>query len=338
GNPGYTFTGWSPEVSAKVTGTVTYTAQWSQDKYEIRYIAGPNGSLTGGNRTDIKVYGDSFDPPPKPVPAKKYRFTGWSPTLLGSGAIVTGDITFVANFSRKSSGGGGGEIIIHDEEVPGGPILNTIDHIAYIQGYPNNTVRPQGNITREEVAAVFFRLLDPTYRETIRTTEHDFRDVAGNKWSLKHIATLANGDIITGYLGSFRPEEFITRAELATIASRFDKLETLETGKFSDVSGHWAEKYINSAAQKGWVNGYLDGTFKPDQYITRSEFVILVNNVLDRRVHTEHILPDAKQFPDLVKGKWYYEAMQEAINSHKYEKLDDGFEKWTEIYFPTVEM
>ena len=107
---------------------------------------------------------------------------------------------------------------------------------------------------------------------------------------------------------------------------------------FSDVSGHWAEELINSAAQKGWVTGYPDGTFKPDQYITRAEFVTLVNNVLERRVKAEDILPEARQFPDLDKDAWYYEAMQEAINSHDYIRKPDGYEEWTEIYYPDLDM
>ncbi|NLN77277.1 MAG: S-layer homology domain-containing protein, partial [Armatimonadetes bacterium] len=152
-------------------------------------------------------------------------------------------------------------------------------------------------------------------------------------------ATLANGNIISGYPdGTFRPGNYITRAEIATIASKFDKLTPLEVNMFSDVSGHWAEEFINSAAQKGWVTGYPDGTFKPDQYITRAEFVTLVNNVLERRVKSEDILPEARQFPDLDKDAWYYEAMQEAINSHHYIRKPDTYEEWTEIYYPDLDM
>lgn len=227
---------------------------------------------------------------------------------------------------------------IIQEVVPLG-ILNKEDHIQYIQGYPDNTVRPEGLITREEVAAVFYRLLDNAYRSSIYTEVEDFPDVSSNRWSLKHIATLANGNIINGYPdGSFRPGNFITRAELATIASKFDRLTPSDENMFSDIEGHWASKYINSAALKGWVSGYPDGTFKPDQYITRAEFVTLVNNVLERRVHKENILSEAKDFPDLLNTMWYYEAMMEAINSHYYERLEDGYELWLEIYYPILDM
>jgi hypothetical protein len=228
---------------------------------------------------------------------------------------------------------------IPDEEVPGAPLLNRIDHIAYIQGYPDNSVKPEGYVTREEAAAVFFRLLDPAYRSSILNTNNIFGDVDANRWSSKYIATLSEGQILLGYPdGSFKPGNYITRAELATIAAKFDDSSTPDTGKFTDVSGSWAEKFINSAAQKGWVNGYPDGSFKPDRYITRAEFATLVNNVLDRKVHTENVLDGVKEFPDLIKGKWYFEEINEAVNSHHYERLPDGFEKWIDIYNPGVEM
>ena len=261
------------------------------------------------------------------ISAENYDFTDG--TTLGTLTVVR----------RGSNHRNDDDVTILEEETPAGPLLNMVDHYAYIQGYPDDTVRPQGNITREEVAAVFFRLLDPAYRETIRTTDENFSDVAESRWSAKHIGTLSNGQILTGYQdGNFKPGAYMTKAELAAVASRFDNLSTPGAITFSDVSGHWAEKYILSAAEKGWVKGYEDGTFKPDQYVTRAEFVTLVNNVLNRKVHTENILSDALQFPDLEKGKWYYEAMQEAINSHNYDRAEDSYEVWTEIYYPVIEM
>jgi hypothetical protein len=252
--------------------------------------------------------------------------------------------TATATVTRKTSGGGGnnggGGTVTIDEEIPEAlPELNKEDHFQYIQGYPDNTVRPEGRVTREEVTAVFYRLLANNYRDSIKTLAQGFGDVNTVRWSNKHIATLANGKIVEGYPdGSFKPENFITRAELATISSRFDNLSPFESNSFSDITGHWANKYINSSAQKGWVNGYPDGSFKPDQYITRAEFVTLVNNVLERRVRKENILENARMFPDLVEGKWYYEAMQEAINSHFYTRLEDSFELWEEIYYPQLDM
>lgn len=163
--------------------------------------------------------------------------------------------------------------------------LNMEDHFQYIQGYPDNTVRPEGLITREEVAMVFFRLLTSQYRDSIRTSSHTFQDVKAGRWSEEPIATLSKANIVQGYEdGTFRPGNNITRAELATIASRFDKLSPITNSKFSDIENHWAKEFINSASEKGWVNGYEDGTFRPNKYMTRAEFVSLVNNVLKREL------------------------------------------------------
>ena len=248
--------------------------------------------------------------------------------------LVNGSLT-IERRGGGGGGGGGGTTII-DELVP---LALITDHIEYIQGYPENVVKPEGLVTREEVAAVFFRLLEPDYREILRATESDFRDMSKTRWSGKHVGTLVNGSIIQGYPdGTFKPGNPITRAELAAIASRFDDLQPTTASIFSDIKGHWAEKYINSAQEKGWVNGYPDGTFKPQQYITRAEFVTLVNNVLQRRVHKADILPDAKTFPDLKEAMWYYEAMMEAINPHLYNRLEDGYEEWIEIYEFETEM
>lgn len=217
--------------------------------------------------------------------------------------------------------------------------LNRKDHNEYIKGYPDNSVRPEGLITREEVATVFYRLLNEDYREIIKTEEHKFIDVEYDRWSKKYIASLARGEILSGYKdGSFRPSENITRAELATIASRFDKLSYFEGNKFIDIDNHWANKYINSASEKGWVNGYLDKTFRPNKFITRAEFIELVNNVLNRKVSRENILENSRKFNDLDSEKWYYEAIKEATNSHYYERLDGELEKWTEIYYPKLDM
>jgi hypothetical protein len=320
---------------------ITITANSASRRYNGAPLTDSGYDLTGtvvtGEAISVEIIGSQTT-------------VGSSDNVPTNAAIMTGGeidttpnyiITYVNGKLTVTRRGGGNNnnTTILDDEVPLAPLLNTVDHFAYIQGYPDDTARPQGNVTREEVAAVFFRLLDPAYRETIRTTDEDFNDVTADRWSIKHIGTLSNGEILTGYVdGSFRPGTKITRAELATIASRFDNLSTSGAITFSDVSGHWAEQYILSAASKGWVNGYADGTFKPDQAITRAEFVTLVNNVLDRKVKTENILPDALQFPDLEKGKWYYEAMMEASNSHTYERNEDGYETWLEIYFPVNEM
>lgn len=229
-------------------------------------------------------------------------------------------------------------VIIEDSLVPIDK-LNKMDHFQYIQGYPDNTVRPGGLVTREEVAAVFYRLLDPVYRISILLENESFSDVSHDRWSIKYIASLCNGKILEGYPdGSFKPGSPITRAELAAVASRFDKLSPLEENCFADTNEHWAIEYINSAAAKGWVKGYPDGSFKPDQFITRAEFVTLVNNVLNRNVHKDNILENIKVFPDLTSDSWYYEEMVEAINSHIYLRDENSSEIWIEIIYPTLDL
>lgn len=211
--------------------------------------------------------------------------------------------------------------------------LEKKDHFAYIKGYEDKTVRANDEITREEVAMVFYRLLDSNYRERIEINTNNFDDMSNNRWSNKAVSTLVNGDIITGYPNNeFRPDKSITRAEVAAIASRFDNLEKAEN-HFLDISKHWAEEYIKSASKKGWVKGYLDNTFRPDEYITRAEFVSLVNNVLERKVNKENILDGIEIFKDLDTKAWYYQDIVEATNSHNYEKtrLNDGSEVWTEL-------
>lgn len=339
---------------------VTLVAQWQINTYKVTFKAGANGSLSGTTEFNEIEHGTTWGAAeitvPTPVANSGYYFSGWAPSLPGNDYLITEDLEFIANFTRRSRrdddddddddrGGGTSKptpvvVEIPDEEIPAGlPQLNKEDHFQYIQGYPDGTVKPLAYITRDEVAAVFYRLLDKDYRESIKTETHDFSDVVADRWSNRYIATLANGGIVTGYEdGTFRPGNYITRAEMAVIASRFDKLTPFESDQFSDIAGHWANKYINSAAAKGWIKGYSDGTFKPDQYITRAEFVTLVNNVLGRKVTKGEILPDAKKFPDLPEDAWYYEAMMEAINSHYYYRLEDDTEDWTEIYYPDLDM
>ncbi len=333
---------------------VTLTAQWAINTYSVTFTAGANGSLSGTASftgiTHDTAWGNAGLTVPTPVADSGYYFSGWTPSLPAANTAITGNLTFTANFAQSGGGGGGGggddrepreEVVqIIPEEIPlAAPELNKTDHFAYLQGYPDNTVRPEGYITKEEAAAVFYRLLTVDYRGTIMTTEHKFTDVETRRWSSKYIATLANGAILEGNPdGTFQPQKPITKAELAALASRFDNLSPFVGDKFTDIAGHWANKYINSAAEKGWVKGNPSGTFEPDRPITRAEFATLVNNVLERRVHKDKILPDSKKFPDLLESKWYYEAMQEAINSHYYNRLEDTYEEWTEIYFPVLEM
>lgn len=213
------------------------------------------------------------------------------------------------------------------------PALNRADHYAYIIGYPDGTVRPEGDITRAEVATIFFRLLEDEVRDSNLTKENSFSDVSAGDWYCTAVSTMAKLGIVTGYPdGTFRPNEAITRAELAAIAARFDDSKVISSD-FSDMSGHWAKALVERAAALGWVNGYPDGTFKPDQDITRAEAMTLINNVLDRIPETAADLRDDMHvWPDNAKDAWYYIAVQEATVSHEYvRKSGSDFERWTAL-------
>lgn len=230
-----------------------------------------------------------------------------------------------------------------DPDTPVGPVhpvdptpeLERGDHYAYIVGYEDDTIRPQNNITRAEVATIFFRLLTDESREAYFTTDCDFTDVNGSAWYANTVATLSNAGILAGYPdGSFRPNDPITRAEFAAIATRFDDLAAADS-TFTDIDGHWAEDAINAAYGAGWVGGYPDGTFRPNNNITRAEVMSLVNRVLDREVDEDGMLDDMFTWIDNEPGTWYYEAVQEATNSHDYERKDaDSLETWTKINDP----
>lgn len=243
--------------------------------------------------------------------------------------------------SSGSSGGGGGK-------DPGSTdVLEKDDHYAYVVGYPEDyrtgeptedmtrwPVKPQNNITREEVATIFFRLLKDDFRAECWSTDNSFPDVASDRWSNNAVSTAETAGIISGYPdGTFRPGNKITRAEFATIAAQFDSTEYTGADKFTDISGHWASDYINRAAVRGWISGYPDGTFKPNQYITRAEAMTLINAVLDRKPDKDHLHADMIVWPDNPSTAWYYAQVQEATNSHDYEERTSysEIEIWTKI-------
>ena len=220
---------------------------------------------------------------------------------------------------------------VPDDTIPNW--LNLDDHYAYIIGYDDGTVKPQNNITRAEVATIFFRLLTDEAREYFWSTDSGFSDVKSSDWYNNAVSTMVNAGIITGYNdGTFRPNDLITRAEFATIAARFLSDPYSLQDRFYDTEGHWAEVYINRAAEVGWINGYNDGSFRPDKAITRAEAMTLVNAVLGREPHEDHLLANMIIWPDNPKTAWYYEEIQEATNSHDYDWASSGtYEIWTAL-------
>ena len=267
----------------------------------------------------------------------------------------------VSNWSIKKNGKPADEIVFTNHRSSGShrpdpdpdddkPSLNTEDHYGYIIGYPvdyytglptedqtKKPVKPQGNITRAEVATIYFRMLTDESRNHFWSQDSGYPDVALADWFNNAIATLSNGGIISGYPdGTFDPNGYITRAEFAVIAARFFDMDYQGEDLFPDIDGHWAQDYINQAAEDGFIEGYPDGTFGPDKYITRAEAVTLVNRTLDRHPDPDHFLEDMLVWPDnLDTEQWYYADMQEATNSHEYQVKKDAqgneYEVWTKV-------
>ena len=295
-----------------------------------------------------------------------YTFIGWNTEKDGSGdtftaaTTVTGDVTVYAQWKHDGDGGNGGnggdggnggggqDIDPPDIEIPGKetPLTPFItEHTAYVIGYPDGSVGPGRNMTRAEASTLFFRLLTDEIRAQNWTQDNPFSDVQKDMWFNNAISVMYSMGIVQGYPdGTFRPNESITRAELAAMAARFAREMQMEPSNgmyFSDIAGHWAEDDILFAAAIGWVNGLSGGRFEPDQNITRAEAMTLVNRMLERVPETADDLlgDDMVVWPDNADpGAWYYLAVQEATNSHLHEYKDEtvpglpfSYEYWLEM-------
>ena len=285
---------------------------------------------------------------PNIIPDTNYRFVGWKDDATGTTytsetileIVVENNMSFTAQYEYTgggSSGGGGGSSgggrTIEDEDVPLAN-LNLEDHFGYVVGYPDGTVRPNNYITREEVATIFFRLIDDYSREEYWSTTNSYTDTVPTDWSNNAVSTLEKSNIISGYPdGTFRGDNYITRAEFAVISARFDETPYVGDDLFTDISGHWAQEYINRAGNRGWLHGYSDGTFAPNKYITRAEAFTLINAVLGRTPNDESLCDGMVTFSDNQKGTWYYAQIQEATNSHNVAEPVEGEtnEVWTEV-------
>ncbi|MDY3618784.1 S-layer homology domain-containing protein [Agathobaculum sp.] len=299
--------------SSPSTYTVVYKANHENAPKDIR----DSGHRSGAN-VEIKP-GDVFA-----APSGK-AFAGWAESADGAVKYRGGETMKMPSKTLNL-------YAVWRETAPG---LNKTDHIAYVSGYPDGTVRPDSYITREETAMLFYRLLSDDTRALYETDTHTFPDVAHSRWSNAAIATLANAGILKGDPdGTFRPEAHITRAEFAAIAARFDSDEYEGGDLFPDIAGHWAAAEINRAAQKGWVEGDPGGLFRPNDPITRAEAVTLVNRVLERAPETaDDLLEGMKTFSDNADtNKWYYLALQEAASAHDYKRKSDNIhETWTAL-------
>lgn len=335
----YTFSGWNEgTVNGQV---VTFNGSWTKGEKDPSKWATVTFNSNGGSTVASQTvkYNDKAKEPTAPTKSG-YTFAGWYTeeqltTKYVFDTPVTGNITLYAKWNTNYVPyypPVPPTVKIEDDDALG---LNTTDHFAYIVGYGNGEVRPQNNITRAEVATIFFRLLTDDVRDENLTKTNRYSDVAATSWYNTAVSTLSSMGIITGYPdGTFRPNAAITRAEFAAIAARFDNDGDKTAAKFSDIATHWAKDEISIAYNNGWITGYPDGTFGPQRDITRAETMTLVNRVLNRQPETEEdLLPNMTVWTDNANPKaWYYLAVQEATNSHYYEfKTNSQYEKWTEL-------
>ena len=321
---GYTFTGWEPSVAATVTDNAVYTAQWAKNSssshHSTRYTL--HYESNGGTAYKDERYSSGTKVTLDKTPTREsYTFTGWY-----ADKELTQKISSIKMTSDKTVYAGWEATGVPDK-------LNGDDHFAYVIGYPDGKVHPKGNISRAETATIFFRLLKADIRDGNLTADNGFSDVANGQWHNKAISTMAKLGIVKGRRADrFDPDASITRAEFAAICARFNTKPVENNGSFSDISGHWAENEIERAAAFGWISGYPDGTFHPDARITRAEAMTMINRVLCRMPQSESDLLDSMvTWPDNKPSDWHYLAVQEATNSHDFNRQGEVGESWTKL-------
>ena len=321
---GYTFTGWEPSVAATVTDNAVYTAQWAKNSssshHSTRYTL--HYESNGGTAYKDERYSSGTKVTLDKTPTREsYTFTGWY-----ADQALTQKITTVTMNSNKTVYAGWEATGVPDK-------LNGDDHYAYVIGYLDGNVRPNANVSRAETATIFFRLLKSDIRDGNLIADNGFSDVSDGQWHNKAISTMAKLGIVKGRRAdNFDPDASITRAEFAAICARFNTKPVENSGSFSDISGHWAENEIERAAAFGWISGYPDGTFHPDARITRAEAMTMINRVLCRMPQSKSDLLDSMvTWPDNKPSDWHYLAVQEATNSHDFDRKGEVGESWTKL-------
>ncbi len=321
---GYTFTGWEPSVAATVTDNAVYTAQWAKNSssshHSTRYTL--HYESNGGTAYKDERYSSGTKVTLDKTPTREsYTFTGWY-----ADQALTQKITTVTMNSNKTVYAGWEATGVPDK-------LNGDDHYAYVIGYLDGNVRPNANVSRAETATIFFRLLKSDIRDGNLIADNGFSDVSDGQWHNKAISTMAKLGIVKGRRAdNFDPDASITRAEFAAICARFNTKPVENSGSFSDISGHWAENEIERAAAFGWISGYPDGTFRPDARITRAEAMTMINRVLCRMPQSKSDLLDSMvTWPDNKPSDWHYLAVQEATNSHDFDRKGEVGESWTKL-------
>lgn len=310
-----------------ITGDVTYVYRFSSTgggsssshhstRYTLHYES--NGGTAYKDERCSSGTKVTLDKTPT---RESYTFTGWY-----ADKALTQKITTVTMNGDKTVYAGWEATGVPDK-------LNGDDHFAYVIGYPDGKVHPKGNISRAETATIFFRLLKADIRDGNLTADNDFSDVSDGQWHNKAVSTMAKLGIVKGRRADrFDPNASITRAEFAAICARFSTRTVENSGSFSDISGHWAENEIERAAAFGWISGYPDGTFRPDARITRAEAMTMINRVLCRMPQSESDLLDSMvTWPDNKPSDWHYLAVQEATNSHDFNRQGEVGESWTKL-------
>lgn len=339
-------------IDPESRGALTFQARWEENYRGIDFLPGDHGAFADG-KTMVSFSALEETPLgeqeafaiPEVTAAQGYVFKGWKDAAgkvytaqdLETLVPAVGRTVFTAQYERKTTPGGNtpGETVGGDPgDVTGW--LEREKHEAYIFGRDGGLVAPEAEITRAEVVTIFYRLLTAEKRAAFKTRENPFADVDGGDWFFEAAAAMAKAGIVEGRPGgSFAPWENITRGEFAAIAARFLSETKAPPADFPDISGHWAEKYIDRATQAGWIKGYPDGSFRPDALITRAEAITLVNAVLGRAPHKDGLDRDMVTWPDnMDTAKWYYLAVQEATNSHEYTWQtvnSERVEKWTKV-------
>ena len=322
------------EENGCYTRTVSRTCDYcgyNEKKDENGYLV--SYDLNGGEAAENEEYQEEIVAEGTPIALKAapskdgYVFAGWSDGdttyNAGDAVVVEQAMTFTAQWKLE-----GEEIIAGMTGLLTVAGLGTDDHIAYVYGYPDGTIRPNETITRAEVTTIFYRLLTSARRDEIFTSENSFRDVNSSMWYNKAASSMAAGGYIQGYAdGTFGANKPITRAEFVCLAARF-ATKTTGFASYTDVdNGHWAARSIAICASNGWVQGYEDGTFRPDQPITRAEAMTIINRMLGRGASKGYICKGAVRYTDNDPGSWYYYEILEATNDHEYRNARP-FEQW----------
>ena len=347
---------YSPNDTITIKGNIVLYAIWSKNSGGGSGGGGGGGSSTPSTGTVNIIKTDSADKQTY-LSGAKFEIYSSADKLIGTyttddkgqikveklatGKYYAVEITPPTGYTLDSSkheftitGGKTTSLTLTNKRTGVPDMLNGDDHFAYIIGRDDGLVHPEAPITRAEVTTIFFRLLTADVRDGNLSKTNAFSDVNQGMWFNTAISTMSKLGIVHGRTNTtFEPNAYITRAEFAAIAARFDKSTSSQSSHFSDISGHWAEAEINKAAANGWVNGYSDGTFKPDQNITRAEAMALINRVLNRSPETtDDLHQDMIKWPDALKtDAWYYLDVQEATNSHDYNRKTNGCETWTKL-------